>query len=184
MDNESKNVRISKFLSLILRHSPEKIHLNMDKNGWVYINELIENANRYKNMALTVELIKTIVETNDKKRFIISEDGKKIRANQGHSIAVDLELENQIPPDILYHGTATRYIDSIMKNGLKPMSRQYIHLSRTEEIALGVGKRHGKPIILYIDAKKMNEEGYRFYLSENKVWLVEKVPIKYIKTKE
>jgi putative RNA 2'-phosphotransferase len=185
MKNKSDNahVKISKFLSLVLRHSPATIHLNMDKNGWVNINELIANANKYKNMCLNYELIKIIVETNDKQRFIISDDGEKIRANQGHSITVDLELESKIPPDILYHGTASRFLDSIMKEGLKPMTRQYVHLSLTEEIALNVGKRHGKPIVLYINTKNMFEEGYKFYLSENKVWMVDKVPVKYINNK-
>jgi putative RNA 2'-phosphotransferase len=130
---------------------------------------------------LNNELIKTIVETNDKQRYIISDDGKRIRANQGHSIAVDLELESKAPPDILYHGTAIRFLDSILSDGLKPMGRQYVHLSPTEEIALTVGKRHGKPIVLYIDAKKMHEEGFKFYLSRNNVWLVDKAPAKYIK---
>jgi putative RNA 2'-phosphotransferase len=156
----------------------------MDKNGWINIDELIHNANKYKNMHLTINLIKTVVETNDKQRFIISDDGKKIRANQGHSITVDLELEGKIPPDVLYHGTARHLIDSIMKNGLKPMRRQYVHLSQTEEVALTVGKRHGEPIILNINTKNMYEEGYKFYLSENKVWLVDKVPAKYLKLEE
>ena len=183
MKNKSNDVhvKISKFLSLILRHSPATIHLNMDKNGWVNINELIDNANKYKNMELNYELIKIIVETNDKQRFIISDNEEKIRANQGHSIRVDLELESKIPPDNLYHGTASRFLDSIMKDGLKPMTRQYVHLSLSEEIAVTVGKRHGKPIVLYINAKNMHEDGYKFYLSKNKVWLVDKVPIKYIK---
>jgi putative RNA 2'-phosphotransferase len=178
------HVKISKFLSLILRHSPGMIHLNIDKNGWVNIDELIANADKYKKMHLTVDLIKMTVETNDKQRFIISDDGKRIRANQGHSIEIDLELECKIPPDILYHGTADRFLDSIMKDGLKPMSRQYVHLSQNEETALTVGKRHGEPIILYIMTKTMYEEGYKFYLSENKVWLVDNVPIKYIKFKK
>jgi putative RNA 2'-phosphotransferase len=185
MENTSNAyVKISKFLSLILRHSPETIHANMDKNGWVSIQELIDNANKYKNLHLTIDLIKAIVATNDKQRFIISDDGEKIRANQGHSIKVDLELEIKIPPDILYHGTAKRFLDSIMKDGLRPMKRQHVHLSRTEEIAITVGKRHGKPIVLYIDAKRMYEEGYKFYLSENKIWLVDKVPMKYMKIRE
>ena len=176
-------VRISKFLSLILRHSPGIIHLSIDKNGWANIDELIANADKYKKMRLTIDLIKTTVETNDKQRFIISDDGKRIRANQGHSIQIDLELESKTPPDILYHGTADRFLDSILKNGLKPMSRQHVHLSSSEETALTVGIRHGKPIVLYIMAKTMYEEGYKFYLSENKVWLVANVPIKYIKVK-
>jgi putative RNA 2'-phosphotransferase len=175
------HVAISKFLSLVLRHSPQTINLNIDKNGWVNIDDLIQNANKYRKIHLTVDLINTIVETNDKQRFIISDDGKKIRANQGHSIKVDLELETKTPPDILYHGTASRFLDSIMKEGLKPMTRQYVHLSQTEETALTVGQRHGKPIVLCINAKNMFEDGYKFYLSENNVWLVNDVPVKYIK---
>jgi putative RNA 2'-phosphotransferase len=183
MKNKSNDdhVKISKFLSLILRHSPETIHVNMDKNGWVNISKLIDNTNKYKNMHLTIDLIKTVVDTNDKQRFILSDDEKKIRANQGHSIPVDLELENKIPPDVLYHGTASRFLDSIMKNELKPMTRQYVHLSPAEKVAITVGKRHGEPIVLYINAKDMYEDGYKFYLSKNKVWLVDRVPIKYIK---
>jgi putative RNA 2'-phosphotransferase len=156
----------------------------MDKNGWVDIQELIDNANTYKNLHLTVDIIKKVVETNDKQRFILSDDEKRIRANQGHSITVDLELESRTPPDVLYHGTAVRFLDSIKKDGLKSMGRQYVHLSRTEEIAITVGRRHGEPIVLYIDAKTMHEEGYKFYLSENKVWLVDKAPIKYMKIKD
>jgi putative RNA 2'-phosphotransferase len=183
MQNEADNthVRISKFLSLLLRHSPETIHLNMDKNGWVNIQEIIDNAKKYKKKNLTMDIIKATVETNDKQRFIISSDGKRMRANQGHSIPVDLGLESKTPPDILYHGTASRFIDSIMREGLKPMGRQYVHLSLNEETAVKVGKRHGKPVVLYIDAKSMHEDGYKFYLSENKVWLVDEVPGKYIK---
>jgi putative RNA 2'-phosphotransferase len=131
-------------------------------------------------MPLTIDLIKTVVETNDKHRFILSDDGKKIRANQGHSINVDLELENKTPPDVLYHGTARHFLDSIKKNGLIPMRRQYVHLSQTEETALKVGKRHGNPVILYINAKDMYEDGYKFYFSENEIWLVDMVPVKYI----
>jgi putative RNA 2'-phosphotransferase len=155
----------------------------MDNNGWVNIDELINNAGKYKNIYLSNGLITKVVETNDKQRFIISGDGKRIRANQGHSITVDLELEEKIPPDTLYHGTANRFLDSIMKEGLKPMKRQYVHLSGTEEIALTVGKRHGIPIILYINAKKMYEESFKFYLSENEVWLAAEVPVKYITVK-
>lgn len=181
--NES-HVKTSKFLSQILRHSPQKIHLNMDKNGWVDIDELIHNANKHKNMRLTADLINSIVENDDKQRFAISEDGKRLRANQGHSIAVDLELESKTPPDTLYHGTASHSLESIMESGLKPMKRQYAHLSPTEEIALAVGKRHGTPAVLFIDAKKMREDGCKFYLSENNVWLVDDVPVKYIRLAE
>jgi putative RNA 2'-phosphotransferase len=178
--HNDNHVAISKFLSLVLRHSPQTIHLNIDKNGWANIDELIQNADKYRRIHLTVELINTIVETNDKQRFILSDDGKRIRANQGHSIKIDLELEAKTPPDILYHGTASRFLDSIMKDGLKPMTRQYVHLSQTKETALTVGKRHGKPIVLFINAKNMFEDGHKFYLSENNVWLVNNVPAKYI----
>ncbi|MDR3295059.1 MAG: RNA 2'-phosphotransferase [Clostridiales Family XIII bacterium] len=175
---------ISKFLSLLLRHSPETIHLRMDENGWVDIKELIDNANTYKGMGLNLAVIKEVVETNDKQRFSISGDGGKIRANQGHSVPVDVELACETPPAVLYHGTATRFLDSIMKDGLKPASRQYVHLSMTEAVALSVGKRHGRPVILRIDTKAMHEEGYKFYLSENKVWLTGDVPARFIKTED
>ncbi|MDR2095148.1 MAG: RNA 2'-phosphotransferase [Treponema sp.] len=176
-------LQISKFLSLVLRHQPETIHLNMDNNGWVDIDELIHNANEYKHMRLDKEILAEIVKTNDKQRFIIDNEKNKIRANQGHSISIDLALEPQTPPDELFHGTAIRFLESIMENGIKPMSRQYVHLSRTVEIAENVGKRHGKPIVLYINSKAMYENGYKFYLSENKVWLVDYVPKEYIKSK-
>jgi putative RNA 2'-phosphotransferase len=153
----------------------------MDSHGWVDIDELINNANKYNNMHLTKEIILEIVKTNDKQRYVIDAATNKIRANQGHSIAIDLALEPQKPPDELYHGTTVRFLASIMENGLKPMSRQYVHLSRTIEIAENVGKRHGKPVMLYINTKAMNENGYTFYLSENNVWLVEYVPKEYIK---
>ncbi|MBF0227181.1 MAG: RNA 2'-phosphotransferase [Desulfobacterales bacterium] len=177
------NVSISKFLSLVLRHNPKLIQLDMNENGWVSIEQLIENAKKLKNIELSIEKIRDVVETNDKKRFSIDSEGKKIRANQGHSIKVDLELKSQTPPDILYHGTATRFIDSIKIDGLKPMLRQHIHLSTTFETALNVGKRHGKPIILEIKSKEMHEKGYKFYLSENKVWLVDRVPKEFINIK-
>lgn len=178
------NESVSKFLSFVLRHKPESIHLNMDKNGWVDLAELISNAKEYADISLNLEIIKEIVDTNDKKRFLLDEENKRIRANQGHSIEVDLNLEQRIPPEILYHGTATRFLDSILENGLKPMSRQYVHLSSTEEIAKAVGVRHGRPVILIIDSKKMYNDGYLFYLSENKVWLVDKVPKEYLRLKD
>jgi putative RNA 2'-phosphotransferase len=155
----------------------------MDKNGWVEIGELIDHARKYKNIHLDTDLINMIVKANDKQRFILSDDGKRIRANQGHSINVDLELESTAPPDVLYHGTTSRFLDSIMKEGLKSMRRQYVHLSPTEAIAQSVGKRHGPPVVLYINTKTMYEDGYPFYLSKNKVWLVKEVPVKYISHK-
>jgi putative RNA 2'-phosphotransferase len=176
-------VSMGKFLSLVLRHRPELIHVTMDAHGWVDIDELITNANKYKKIHVTKEILAEIVKTNDKQRYVIDPETNKIRANQGHSIAIDLALEPQIPPDELYHGTAVRFLESIMEQGIKPMSRQYVHLSRTVEIAETVGKRHGAPIVLYIDTKAMHKNGRTFYLSENKVWLVDYVPREYITNK-
>lgn len=171
----------SKFLSLVLRHHPELIGLNMDPNGWVLIEELIEKASLHKKMNLTVELIDEIVRTNSKKRFILDETGTRIRANQGHSIHVDLELKPQIPPDILFHGTADRFLDKILLEGLKPMSRTQVHLSSSIGTALEVGRRHGRPVVLHVMAKAMHDAGFHFYLSENHVWLVNTVPPEYIR---
>jgi putative RNA 2'-phosphotransferase len=153
----------------------------MDSNGWVDISELINNANKYRHKHLNNEMIKDIVKNNDKQRFIIDNENNKIRANQGHSIEIDLKLEPQIPPCELYHGTAIRFLESIEKDGIKPMLRQYVHLSKTAEIAETVGKRHGEPIVLKINTKAMYENGCKFYLSENAIWLVDYVPKEYIK---
>ena len=177
MNNKLKTT--SKFLSLILRHQPEKIGLELDSNGWADINELIEKSKKVK---LTQELIDKVVAKDNKQRFIINDD--KIRANQGHSINIDLALEAVEPPDILYHGTATRFLESIMKEGLTKQSRQHVHLSKDIETATMVGKRHGKVVILKVDAKKMFEEGHEFYLSENGVWLTDSVGVEFLKEKK
>ena len=174
--NKNNIKTTSKFLSLILRHKPQTIGLKLDENGWADIDELIEKS---KNRNLTRELLDEVVEQNDKKRFII--DANKIRANQGHSINIDLELKAVRPPDVLYHGTATRFLESIMKEGLTKQKRQHVHLSKELDTAINVGKRHGKVVILELDTKKMFEEGYEFYLSENGVWLTDVVPNKYLK---
>jgi putative RNA 2'-phosphotransferase len=174
-------VRFSKFMSLVLRHQPEIIHLTMDSNGWVAIDELIHNAEQYANKLIDRETLEEIVRTNNKQRFIIDRETNRIRANQGHSITVDLGLSPQTPPDELYHGTATCFLDFIMRQGIKKMSRQYVHLSSTAETAKTVGQRHGKSIVLCVDAKVMHENGVVFYLSENKVWLVEYVPKEFMR---
>jgi putative RNA 2'-phosphotransferase len=172
-----KNIKkISKFLSLILRHEPQIIGLILDKNGWAEIDEIIEKSSE---LVLTRELINEVVIQNEKQRFTI--EGDKIRANQGHSIDVDLEFKAVTPPDMLYHGTATRFLDSIMKTGLSKQQRQYVHLSEALETAINVGKRHGKVVVLEVDARKMFEEGYEFYLSENGVWLTDVVPLEFLK---
>lgn len=172
-------VRISKFLSLVLRHKPETIGLSLDRGGWARVDELIAAANR-AGVSLDRALLREVVEGNDKQRFAFSDDGLRIRASQGHSIAVDLGLEPRVPPEFLYHGTATRFLKSIKRRGLVPRSRNHVHLSPDERTAVGVGKRHGKPVVLIIQAGRMHTDGFEFYLAANGVWLTEKVPAEYI----
>ena len=169
--------KLSKYLSYLLRHHPEDANLNMDKNGWVAVNELLSNTKG----KFTMELLEEIVNTDNKSRYAFNEDKTKIRANQGHSIdGIDLELEEMIPPEILYHGTATRFLNSIMKEGIKSQTRNHVHLSKDLETAITVGLRHGDAVILKIDTKKMNEDGHKFYLSKNGVWLTNYIDTKYI----
>lgn len=175
---------MSKFLSLVLRHRPDILDLNMDKAGWVSVDELIDNLNKDRNEPVNLEDIKRIVATNNKQRFdIIKRDNcLYIRANQGHSIKdLDMEYEPVNPPDILYHGTGKKYLNNILKEGLLPKNRQYVHLSSNIETAISVGQRHGKPVVLEIDSKKMSEDGIIFYCSKNKVWLTNFVDKKYLK---
>lgn len=169
----------SKFLSLVLRHKPEEIGLSLDANGWASIDDLILLASR-KGTALTREVIEEVVADNDKKRFVISPNGSKIRANQGHSVSIDLGLTPREPPITLFHGTATRFVDSIRQQGLMHGERQHVHLSADGEVAVTVGQRHGKPVTLTIAARTMFEQGHLFYLSENGVWLTEHVPNTFI----
>ncbi len=173
-------VHISKFLSLVLRHKPETIGLVLDKNGWVPIQSLLEAANAH-NYRISRELLDEVVFRNDKMRFTFSPDGLKIRANQGHSVNVNLELEPVEPPEILYHGTIERFLKSISESGLLKMKRQHVHLSATIETAKNVGRRRGKPVVLSVAALKMHSDGHQFFLSANGVWLTEFVAYKYIK---
>jgi putative RNA 2'-phosphotransferase len=173
----------SKFLSLILRHKPETINIKLDKNGWVGVDELLEKCS-LKDYHITKKELDEIVFSNDKQRFTFNEDKSKIRANQGHSINVDLDLKISIPPITLYHGTVEKFIKPILKEGLKPMNRNHVHLSDNLNTATNVGSRRGNPIILIVDSKSMLKDGYKFYKSKNNVWLTEEVPSKYIKIKE
>lgn len=177
MKGQLKN--ISKFMSLVLRHKPEEIGLQLDENGWGRVDELISKMN-VKGIIVDRDIINTVVATNDKKRFAFNADKTLIRASQGHSIEVELNLPEAVPPDILYHGTTEKYLENIFKEGLKSQSRQYVHLSITIETAKSVGSRHGKPVILSINARAMHQAGFKFYLSENKVWLTDSVPAEYI----
>ena len=169
--------RISKYLSFILRHRPEAIGLTLDANGWASVEELISKTSKYE---LTPELIATVVETNDKQRFRLSADGRKIRANQGHSIAIDLDLVPIEPPEQLFHGTAVRFLSNIQKDGLQKMKLHHVHLAESEAVARNVGSRYGKPVVLTIAARQMHQDGFQFYKTANNVWLVEHVPYEYI----
>ena len=164
-------VKTSKFLSFILRHNPGEIGLQLDPEGWALVDDLIRKARR----GLSRELIEQVVASNDKKRFALSDDGLYIRAVQGHSIAVDLGLEPIEPPAFLYHGTAQRFLSSILNEGLLPQNRQFVHLSLNEENARKVGQRHGKPVVLTIRAVELHQSGQKFYQAENGVWLTDKV---------
>lgn len=176
---EQDKKRIGKFLSLVLRHDPQKINLELDEQGWADVKELIEKCKKHRYHFSIEDLIE-IVETNDKKRYSFNEKGNKIRANQGHSIDIELGLTPIMPPEFLYHGTATRFLTSIMEKGIIKGSRQHVHLSKDKETATKVGARHGKPIILTIMSGKMYEDGVLFYQSDNGVWLTDYVDIKYI----
>ena len=172
-------IRTSKFLSLVLRHQPELIGLSLDEHGWTDIGELLDKA-KAPGRHITRELLLRVVRESDKKRFAISEDGTKIRASQGHSIDVDLGLRPVEPPGVLYHGTVQRFLASIAENGLRPGSRQYVHLSPDTKTATAVGKRRGSPVILRVLSGQMHRDGYVIYRSENGVWLTDHVPAKYV----
>ncbi|MGZ5248244.1 MAG: RNA 2'-phosphotransferase [Flavitalea sp.] len=179
MINEKEAVRISRFLSLVLRHKPEQIGLELDSSGWADVNLLIQKCNQ-SDIPLSLEVLKHIVETNSKKRFAFNAQQNKIRASQGHSIEVSLELKPVKPPEILYHGTAERFVPSILQAGLMKQQRQHVHLSQTIETALDVGLRHGKPVVFEVLSREMYEDKFEFYRSENGIWLTKSVPAKYL----
>lgn len=174
---EKRLAKLSKFLSLVLRHEPSAAHVELDSGGWVPVPELLrglESAGR----RMTQSELEQVVAENDKRRFVIREG--RIRACQGHSVAVDLGLEATPPPPQLYHGTATRFLSLIMSEGLRPMSRQHVHLSRERNTAVNVGARHGKPTVLRVEAGAMHEAGFTFFLSDNGVWLTDRVPPEFL----
>lgn len=173
--------RTSVFISLILRHKPEVIGISLDRHGWANVQELIDGINKTGKYSIDMPTLEEIVRTDNKQRYSFNEDKTKIRANQGHSVNVDVELKEVVPPEILYHGTGEKYVDSINTEGLKPKSRLYVHLSKDIDTAIKVGSRHGKPVVYKISAGEMNRQGYQFYLSENGVWLTKIVPDSFIK---
>jgi putative RNA 2'-phosphotransferase len=172
-------LKLSKFLSYVLRHKPDAIALTLDPQGWVSIDELIARSEAAGTRFDREDLLH-VVETDDKKRYSVSVDGGRIRAVQGHSVAIELGLPPQEPPTMLYHGTATRFLDSILAEGLKPQSRQQVHLSADEVTARRIGQRHGKPAILTVEARRMHMAGFKFYVAENGVWLTDRVPPEFL----
>lgn len=170
--------KISKYLALILRHKPEEVGISLDAHGWANVTDLIEGVNQ--TYELNMEMLEEIVETDDKQRYSFNEDKTKIRANQGHSVNVDVELEEAAPPEYLWHGTAEKYVDSIKEAGLVKKSRLYVHLSSDYETAVLVGKRHGKPVVFCVKSGQMYTDGYKFFKSKNGVWLTDFVPVEYL----
>lgn len=181
MTREEK-IHISKFLSLVLRHKPETIGLSLDHQGWAQVYDLILKANQHdSSLKLDYDKIQYVVANCEKQRFLISDDGSKIRANQGHSISeLDLEFEEVEPPIILFHGTAQRNIDGIKAHGILKMNRHHVHLTSDHSIAVKTGERYGKPVVLIINAQEMWEKGHKFFLTRNNVWLTETVPVDFI----
>lgn len=173
------NKKISKFLSLVLRHKPEIIGLNLDKSGWVDTSDLLNQLAK-NNKKITLESLKEVVANNDKKRFAFNADHTKIRASQGHSIDINLGYTAVEPPAVLFHGTATRFLGAIKKEGLLKRNRHHVHLSKNLETATNVGSRHGKVVVLKVKALEMHKAGFEFFVSENQVWLTDHVPVEYL----
>lgn len=164
----------SKRLAYLLRHHPEAIGLKLDEHGWGDVNYILEKEH------MTRKTLEEIVKYDEKGRYSFNEDHTKIRANQGHSIPVHIEMKEVIPPDPLYHGTADRFVSSIEREGLLPMTRLYVHLSTSVEQAIKVGSRHGRPVVFLVDTRRMIDDGYVFYLSPNQIYLTKTVPAKYL----
>ncbi|MFC9329918.1 RNA 2'-phosphotransferase [Kitasatospora sp. NPDC057015] len=177
--DEKNTVRTSKMLSRILRHDPASVGIALDEAGWVRVDELLAALARHHRRLSRADL-EHVVETNNKRRFAFSADGGSIRASQGHSVEVDLGLAAAVPPAVLYHGTATRSLDAIFRDGLLPMSRRDVHLSADTETAVRVGSRHGRPAVLVVDAAAMAAAGHEFRVSANGVWLTDAVAPRYL----
>lgn len=177
---DSQLVKLSRFLSLVLRHQPQAAGVELDVEGWVDIDSLLTGMAAH-NRPISRETLERVVHENDKGRFAFSEDGQRIRARQGHSVDIDLALEPLLPPETLFHGTPERFVEAILRDGLRKMQRHHVHLSATRETATAVGARRGSPVILVVDAGVMYRDGFAFYRSENGVWLTDHVPPRYLK---
>ena len=182
MDNK-RLVRISKYLSLHLRHQPEQLGLTLETGGWVNVGLLLA-ACEQNGFELTRAELEEVVVRNDKQRFSFDDTGTRLRANHGHSVEVDLQLEEAVPPPLLYHGTPERSLDSILRTGLKKMQRQHVHLSTTLDEARKVGARRGRPVIVLVDAAAMHADGFQFFRSASGIWLTDEVPAKYLRPLE
>lgn len=178
-EKNSDLIKISKYISLILRHKPDAAEIKLDNHGWANVNELLDGVN--KKYSIDFNTLKEIVKSDNKQRYSFNDDETKIRANQGHSIQVDVDLSITEPPEILYHGTAEHFTPSIESKGLISKNRLYVHLSTDKRTAENVGSRHGKPVIYQVSAKQMYRDGFVFYLSANGVWLTKAVPCEYLK---
>jgi putative RNA 2'-phosphotransferase len=176
---ERNLVHLSKFVSLVLRHQPEIAGLTLGQGGWVRIDDLVAGAKK-AGVELSPEILREIVEHEERKRFTISDDGLRIKANYGHSLPVDLGLEPTAPPEVLFHGTARHLVEAIRAEGIARKGRHYVHLSADEVTALAVGRRHGEPVVLRIRARAMHEDGFEFRLSESGIWLTRSAPPHYI----
>lgn len=179
----SKKDKLSVFISLVLRHKPDAAGIQLDEHGWANVEELISGINS-TGRKIDMKILEEVVASDEKGRYSFNEDKSLIRANQGHSIPVDVDLKEQEPPEFLYHGTAERFLEDIQAEGLKPVSRLYVHLSKDKETAAKVGKRHGEPAILQVHSGEMFRDGNKFYLSENGIWLIQSVPTKYFEIME
>lgn len=178
MEQSNSDVKLGRFLSLVLRHDPGAAGISLDEHGWAEVDQLLAGVNR-TGRKIDMPTLERIVRENNKQRYSFNEDHTRIRANQGHSVQVDVELREMEPPKYLYHGTATRFFPAIQREGIRKMSRQYVHLSGDFATAMAVGKRHGIPMVITIDAEAMAQDGVTFYRSENGVWLCEHVEPKY-----
>jgi putative RNA 2'-phosphotransferase len=178
--DDQRLVRVSKFLSKHLRHEPERIGLALEAGGWVRVGDLLDACAR-AGFPIGREELDEVVARNSKQRFSFDASGERIRANQGHSVAVDLQLEPQSPPETLYHGTGERSVPSIMSEGLQKRSRHHVHLSPDAATARAVGSRHGRPVVLEVAAGAMQRAGHTFFRSENGVWLADAVPPEFLK---
>ena len=168
-------ISTGKFIALILRHNPSVIGITLDEHGWADADELISK------LGITRSFLEEIVRLDNKQRYTFNEDGTKLRANQGHSVNVDVELERAVPPSVLYHGTGEKFVASIDETGLLPKSRLYVHLSSDYNTAVSVGSRHGRPVVYTVDTEQMIKDGIAFFLSRNGVWLTKRVPVEYLK---